>query len=121
MRMFDEMARQTDGGSSAGFEILTSVLSGEARRNRIKALVTMDKRQRLIYEIKSLEAKRDLQRVIANEKGRTPKGIIADCVSRLARKYSILAELTTDKAEKAKLQRRAEQYKIDEKRIKEAK
>ena len=121
MKMYDEMDRQTDGGSNAGFEILASVLAEEARRNRIRALVTMDKRQRLIYEIKALEAKRDLQKMIAKEKGTTPKGILADCVSRLAQKYSILADLTTCKAEKAELQRKAEQYKIDVKRMKEAK
>ena len=109
------------GNRNAGITILRDYFEREIKKNKIKAAVEKDRRQKLIFEIKALEAQRDYSKMIAAEKGADPKHILYRCVSKLAKKHSILAELTDNATEKAEHLQKAEQFRADAKRMKEAK
>lgn len=98
---------------NVGFELLCNTLKGEAKKYRAKALLTEDRKQRLIYEIKSLEFTRHMQRIIRGQSEKGSKGALRKTLRELSQKYEILSMCTNDPEKRTEYKRKSEQYKKD--------
>lgn len=106
------------GRKRTGLDIALETFERESKRNAIKAELATDKRQRLIFEIKSLEATRHAQRLVRNAKeGDGVKGVMRKTLRELAQKYNILANVTNDSVKRAEYTRRSAEYKKIEREI----
>ena len=106
------------GRTRTGLDIALETFEREAKRNAVKAELATDKRQRLIYEVQSLEATRHAQRLVRSAKdGDGVKGVMRKTLRDLAQKYDILAKVTNDAVERAEYARRSAEYKKIEREI----
>lgn len=107
----------TSKDQGAGFQLLCDTLLKEARKYRLKALLTTDETTRLGYEVKSLEAKMHVIKIMRGEKEKGSKGTLRKALHELSQKYEILSTCTNDPEKRAEYKRKSEQYKKDGKGI----
>lgn len=107
----------TSKDQSTGFQLLCDTFLREAKKYRLKALLTTDKTTRLGYECKSLEAKMHVLKVMRGAKERGDKGALRKALRELSQKYEILSMCTNDPEKRAEYKRKSEQYKKDGKGI----